>query len=270
LRACTPKQELNHVEKKVFINRFLLILMLSVNWVYCLKRSLAVIGIILLLLGIIMMSYSNITTQRLKPEIVGEASPQNPPVSVSANFSAGELYSVYISPGEGWNQPPLEPVSGEVLYPSRFVWVNITNPQGNTTVFEFAFGIVDSSMALYMISVLSSNFSRERTAPSPSSFVLKADIDGTYTATLWQIIPYTTNPFGAFQLRKIHIEFEKSFSYLLYIGACLLVSGVAVLALASLKPYKKRKERLKRGHYKIWGHRLSLLLFVIERLRLQS
>lgn len=212
----------------------------------------AILGIVILLVGIVMMPYSNVTTQHLVTEEppVDEATPGNPPVSVSGYFSAGELYNVYISPGIGWDQN-LEPATNETPYDSRFVWVNMTDPLGNTTIFEFAFGAVDSSMALYMISVLAANFSRERTAPSPSAFALQAKVNGTYTAKLWAVIPSAPNPFGAFQLNRLHIEDQRSFSYLLYVGAGASISGIAVSVLAKLEPWKQqRKKQLKKKTYK--------------------
>lgn len=205
------------------------------------ERNLFILGLILLFVGIITMPYSNVPRQDLVPEVVAEATPENQ--KVSANFSSGELFDMFISPRASWAEPPLEKPGGDVPFPSRFVWVNISDPTGNTKTFEFAFGLLDGGFALYRVNEFSANLSIVSSL-DPEDFMLRADTSGPYTASIWLVAPRPKDPFASFQIRKLNVEVERVYWYLLPLGTILSVFGVVVLALAKLEPWKGKRKKL--------------------------
>lgn len=215
------------------------------------RKSLVALALILLFLGIIIMSFFNVTKQSYVPE--------SPPLdtgtgnypNVSANFTIGEILNLYMSPGATWSQGQLEPESEEIPYPTRFVWINITNPDGNLTILEFAFGASDSSFALYQISLLNStDFTTVRTtSPGTLGYSSNVTMSGNYTIALWQLIPALSSqsPPGAFQLTKLNVQYVKAYpDYVLPVGAVVFISGVAVLVLAWWEPWKKWEKKEER------------------------
>ncbi|MEM2912051.1 MAG: hypothetical protein QW146_06060 [Candidatus Bathyarchaeia archaeon] len=198
------------------------------------SKMLSFLGIVLIFLGVILMAYSNTTQEYyVIGDVMGEGGTAENP-SASANFSEGEWFDIFLSPGATWS---MEPLLNE-QYPSRFVWINLTDPAGKVTLFEFAYGKFDSSFGIYEINELAQNLSVIRKF-DPREFKLKASMGGLYKATIWQVIPAPKDPFGGFFLRKIDVVVEKDFEYLLPLGAFVSVVGVAVFILALRRSSRK-------------------------------
>lgn len=191
------------------------------------NKVLPFLGIVLIFLGVILMAYSNTTQEYyVVGDVVGEGGTAENPTA-SANFSEGEWFDIFLSPGATWS---MEPLLSE-QYPSRFVWINLSDPTGKVTLFEFAYGKFDSSFGIYEINELSQNLSVVRKF-DPREFKLKAGMSGFYKATIWQVIPVPKDAFGGFFLRKIDVVVEKDFEYLLPVGALVSVVGVVVFVFA--------------------------------------
>jgi hypothetical protein len=199
-------------------------------------KRLAILGIIVLVIGIFVASFSSISTQQYIPVTVSRGTHENP--AVSANFSAGQLFDLYISPGATWAEDPLL----DEGYPTRYVWVNVTDPTGKLVRIEYAFGRFDSQFAIYVINQLDDNGSTLRSF-EPSSFRIRGNVTGTYTALLWQILPPPHDWFSAFDMRRLDLDIEYPNASLLPVGAVILVCGIIIMMLAWLDPWKKQKER---------------------------
>jgi len=196
-------------------------------------------GVSILLIGVILISSSNVRIEKFAPEVLDEGSPENP--QVSADLKSGEFFDLYITPGGTWAEPPLEPANG-VPYDSRFVWINVSSSVGMKWIFEFAFGVTDHMIALYEVNELTENMTIKNSF-KPGEFRLKAENDGRYQAVVWQIIPPPRDSFGAFQIRKLNLIEDRPFGFLLYVGLIVLCCGVTVLLSAKIKYGGRRKRR---------------------------
>lgn len=204
------------------------------------SKVLSFLGIVLIFLGIILVAYSNTTREDyVIGDVVGEGGTAENPTA-SANFSEGDMFDIFLSPGATWS---MEPLLSE-QYPSRFVWINLSDPSGKVTLLEFAYGKFDSSFGIYEISELSQNLSVVHKF-DPREFKLKANMSGLYKPTIWQVIPAPKDPFGGFFLRKIDVIVEKDFEYLLPVGAFVFVVGVA-FSIFAWRGLGKKSSRVRK------------------------
>jgi hypothetical protein len=188
------------------------------------------------------MLYSNVRKETLIYEIVGEGD-----LEVAAHFETGDRFGIYIAPGANWDKLPLEPAGGSIPYPSLFVWLNVTDPAGNTIHLEYAFGLSGGRLSLYNITTIFEESSQTSyvSIVNLKPLECKAETGGKYTAKIWSGIP-SSEPPVAFQLRKLNVKVERPYSYLLPIGAVIFASGIVTLALSRFGPLKLTKKPLKR------------------------
>ena len=188
---------------------------------------------LLFFLGIILIGYSTIISEEtFTPEVIAENS-----FEVTAYLGVGDLFDIYISPGIDWAKPPF-------IDSSRDVWVNITDPIGNTTWIAFTYTPYGGQLLLYYISTISQE-SSYLTVMSLKPLRCKVQVGGNYTANIW-FVSGTTEPPEAFQLRKLNINFKRPYSYLLPVGAVVVALGITILALPKSGLLKKSKRPPKK------------------------
>jgi len=207
-----------------------------------LRRRILAASVLLLFVGIIVMWYSNVSKDTFIPEKIEES------IREVRYFDAEDMFDIYIAPGENWANSPLEPPTDIAPYSSCFVYINVMDPEGNTTGFEFDFGLYGGGLFLY-------NITTNPYESSPSSYIsiislkplrCEAEISGNYTGKIWGIFPGISEPPAAFQLRKLNVKAERPYSYLLPIGLVVFASGIVTLASSRLSPFKTKKKQSKK------------------------
>lgn len=189
-------------------------------------------SVILFVVSVIIMGYSNVSEETFIPEVVGENT-----LEATAYFVDGDLFDIYVAPGLDWAEPPF-------IDSSRDVWVNITDPIGNMTWFAFTYIPYGGQLLLYDISTISQE-SSYLTVMSLKPLKCKAQVSGNYTANMW-FVSGTAEPPEAFQLRKVNIKVERPYLYLLPIGAVIFALGIAILALPKFGLLKTSRKSLRK------------------------
>lgn len=209
------------------------------------RKLLFATGLVLLLVGVILMSSSNLSFQR--SEVLWD--PVKIEVNkweVTADFTAGDIIKLEISPGMNWIDT-LEPPTAEVPYVNKAVYINVTEPSGKESYFEVMFITTYSppQLSIFNIRVLNSN----------GSFTVKegairgeAMQTGQYTAEVTGVSPRDEEPPGSFIFYKqrVNLFTDWPYSVFLYPGIAVFSLGVALFVL-SFRRKKRRMPRRKRA-----------------------
>lgn len=198
-------------------------------------------GLVLLFVGIILMSSSNLSSQRL--EVLWDtAKIEVNKWEVKADFTAGDIIKLEISPGIDWIDY-LEPPTSEVPYVNKAVYINVTEPSGKESYIEVMFITTYSppQLSIFNITVLNSN---GNFAVKERAIMGEAMQTGQYTAEVTGVSPRGGEPPGSliFYKQRINRFTDRPYSAFLYPGIAVFLIGVSLFALS----FRKKKYRMLR------------------------
>jgi len=188
------------------------------------------LGVLLLLLGIVLLSLSQNTvevppqenTEKAAEEIKRDGAKS---LSVQANITLGEMFTIEFALLEGPEATPLEEV---------FVYTNITNPLGNVTE-KYVILIRDPYTG-----------SRWVTIPGDWNATGVANSTGTYKVSIFSRFPIH---FVRLTLYTVHIEEGKivyPYSFLYYAGIPTVGLGLVLSVFGALSSKARWTRRMKR------------------------
>lgn len=175
-------------------------------------------------------------------------------------FMEGDLMKVEITPALDWSDPPLEPADS-VPFPSKGVFVNITDPLGKMTEFFCVFVKPDSSSLMLYLMDISVDESHGLLVGANASLEKKHGIagqamtTGNYTAWTWAVLPgalpgssYSPPAAMAFLKGEKIAHTEYPYSDLIYIGTAAIILGAVLMVYG----FKKRRKgyRYEKGKQK--------------------
>ncbi len=221
------------------------------------RKLLVVIGFVILFSGIIVASSSNLSYQKSRIEWTDVATSEENSWNFSRTFNDGELIGVEVFPGVGWENNLLAP-DAAVPFPYRPVWVNITNPFGETSEFfcDFARPSGQPAVFLYNVTITESNgllvganASLKEEMRARARVMGITMLAGEHTA----IVVGTPSPPSAiiWQIGERIAWTEYPYTNLLYVGIAIIITGAFSLFFgfrkAKKKPRAKRVKRSRKG-----------------------
>jgi hypothetical protein len=223
------------------------------------KKSVFAIGIILILTGVVMASYSNKIEENIQPSIVAYELKN---WSVSANLEKDDHILVEIRLPTTWynetamfepTEPGEGPPSGMVLYST----VDIIDPRGNRTRFMITWTPVISettqvpiTLTYYNITVLEQDgldptvlYRPESNAYDAVGGIIKES--GRYNVTLGNIYPPRTDPPSYLGISKATKTLERPYTSFLPVGVAVGAagSGFSLFGLKSQKGISVKKKK---------------------------
>lgn len=215
------------------------------------KKWLFALGLILLFVGIIFTS-SAVQSEKTIKEKEELIKSEIDSWQISSNLTQGDKVRLSVAQGEDWDRY-VEPAVEDVPFPHKFVYVNITDPNGEDSMFEVTYTKYEAGFFLYNVRVVASNgFDAEN---SSQKIVGYARDTGLYTATATGAIPPGGGPPSSLTFFKVKevILIKYPYSHLLYPGVAILLAGVALSilgALTSKRVQHKRRTRVKSRYAK--------------------
>ena len=219
------------------------------------RKLLLVTGLVMLFVGIILMSSSNLSSQ--KTEVSWDrVKVETDKWEITTNFEAGDVVKLDFSPAADWIDY-LEPATQDVPLANKAVYIDVTGPSGNATRFEVIL-VTDYSppqLSLFNISIVNSNgfggpISQDLTSKEK---MIAGEImqTGQYTGEVVVYSPLGGGPPASFIFYKQRVEtfVEWPYAGFLYPGAAVFALGVALFVLSFRRKKRQmlRKKRASRG-----------------------
>lgn len=202
------------------------------------------LGLILLFVGIIFAS-SAVQLEKTIKEEENLIKSETDTWQISNNFTQGEKVKLVVDKGVDWVQY-LEPPVVDVPYYHKFVYVNITAPNGEAAMFEVAFAEYKGVFALYHVKIVASNgFDADNSSRGIVGYVRET---GLHTATVMGSLPPGGSPPTALTFFTIdEIVFTNyPYSYLFYPGVAALLAGVVLSIIGKMTSKRvQRKRRIR-------------------------
>ena len=209
------------------------------------NKLLVVIGIILLLTGMVTISYSLMPEDKVSYE---EVNKKIKSYEVSGNFSKGDKIVVLTEPNKIWANLAIENFKN---YPPRFLRVNysIIDPFGKETRFGLIYCRFDSQygdpkIAPFAVQLIFNDGALEVNATS-DGYVPEvggiALVSGEYTVRILQTVP---EPSFISLLKETHSNIYP-WSFLLPIGITITAAGGASLPFAARKGKTSQKRKIR-------------------------
>jgi len=173
---------------------------------------------------------------------------------ISANFTKGDILKLVVSPASEWLKL-LEPTTGDVPYPSKFVWIDVTDPYGNVSAYEIAFAkpLGASVLAFYKVSIrpnsTTSGFGGQDIiglSQTEKALVGRVMYTGQYLARVVAVLPGGGGPPDSLEFYKGNNVIVYPYRDYFYLAIIMSLSGIA-LSVWSLKVTKRRKIRRKKA-----------------------
>lgn len=215
------------------------------------RKALLVLGIIFLLVGVFLASYSRLPTEKIERPMVNRAEGS---WEVSGNLSNGEKIIVGLVPSEGWSRWAYE------LFPGHTYKVNVSviieDPLGEEAEFIISYEppppgydpVPGKPLPIFLAS------------PSPFKLVRKGSLivdepldcvgglvtqNGTYNVRVVQTW-WTEGPPERVEIHKEVFGKEYPYTKFLPIGVGLCICGVATLVLRAKFSKPKTRAKLKK------------------------
>jgi hypothetical protein len=175
---------------------------------------------------------------------------------ISNNFTQGDKIKLVVAKGKDWDryvEPPVE----DVPFFHKFVYVNITDPNEENTMFEVTYVKQRENLFLYNITVIATTDGFIVQNES-KGIVGYAGVDGVYKATAIGALPPGGGPPGSMTFFKIkkRIIVYYPYSYLLHPGIAMFLFGITLFVLGTT--YKRVRRgggaRIKSKHIQKKGH----------------
>ena len=215
------------------------------------KRWMFAIGLSFILIGILLIIHSGQPEQTSKvtwspvKDVVNK-------LQISENFTAGDKIQLIVSPNSEWVNFGLDVPTDDVPYPAKYVYVNITDPQGGVSMYEIAYvtGPGAYGLSIYQIRVLSQGgFSPQSSNDPETNRTIVGQIlyTGSYLAEIVGIFPGGGPPPGYLTFLKETTNIDTAYPYrdYLYPALAMLLLGI-LLSIWSIKPSKPSKRRTLR------------------------
>ena len=215
------------------------------------RLSVFAVGLSLVFLGITFMFSSNLSHQRESISTWELVKTEVDALQISSNFTEGDIVEVVVSPNANWTKIPLEPTPPP---PSKYVWVNITDPHGNKSWYEIRYVEAEGTLTIYNVTLESPNgFGSQESLQKEKGVVGKALYSGEYVAEVWFVGPGGgPGPPSSLAFMKANVTFTTEYPYASYFypAVAMFLIGV-VLSIWGAKTSKrqvsvKRRTRVKR------------------------
>lgn len=208
------------------------------------RKWLFALGLILFFVGIIFAS-SAVQLERTIREEENLIKSETDTWQISNNFTQGEKVKLVVDKGVDWAQYLEGPVV-DVPYNHKFVYVNITAPNGEAAMFEVAFAEYQGALALYHVKIVASNgFDADNSSRGIVGYVRET---GLHTATVMGSLPPGGSPPAGLTFFTIEeIVFTNyPYSYLLYPGVATLLAGIVLSIIGKMTSKRvQRKRRIR-------------------------
>lgn len=216
-------------------------------------------SILLLLTSVIIVSGSMSPTERSVFPLI--ASAENS-YNVTVSLEKDDNFELHIYPGPEWKQW-VEPPTDYVEYNHKFIFVTITDPEGNYTIVEFTFAneYVGETLYVYGIRVVQYDgtiITEQKRAPPP--FAATVHLSGDYTIEVsGAYVPPGGGPPYHIEVNKEEIRTDYPYSSLLPWGATIGILGLIglVWSAKSGKPQRVRKKATQIIIEQDWFHYLD-------------
>lgn len=208
------------------------------------RRLHAVLGLILLFVGIVIIPYSNMPYNETKIEWETQET-KTDSWNITRFFMEGDLIEVLIAPAEDWGTY-LDAPTQDIPYPVKPVFVNITDPLGNETEFYCEYvKPSESSPTLYLYDVTLTEshglLVGENVSLGEVGIIGMVMTTGNHTATITGIYGgYTQSspPTMGFRKGCKITQIKYPYSNFIYLGIATILSGVVLMIYG----FRKRKK----------------------------
>jgi len=214
------------------------------------KKWLLALGANVLLIGLLVSSYSNVPEDRIEHVCINKVLND---WEVSGNFSENEKLLVFLAPNMSWAWYADEPYDN--FYTGFFtVKINVTDPLKRVTEFKVIFrattGQIEPSLSIWAFELISNQGALVVEAnPGETLHEIggSTKVNGTYIASVGKGAFYPPRQLSLYKetLRK---EYPRSF--LLPIGIGIIVAGLSLSAssmIISKRRVKRKKALRSRG-----------------------
>lgn len=209
------------------------------------RKWLLALGLVLFLVGMIFTS-SAVQAEEIIDEKEEFIKTEANSYQISINLIQGDKVRLTIAQGIDWVKL-LEPQYEGLPFPHKFVYVNITDPNGEDSMFEVTYIKYQDDFFLYNISVVASRggFEAENSSRKIVGYVR---VTGLYTAAVTGAFPALDSPPSALTFFNVYEEVttDYPYSHLLYPGIAILGVSV-VLSTLGAKTSKQQVRRKRRG-----------------------
>lgn len=201
------------------------------------RKKLLALGLILLFVGVIFTSSALQSDETVK-EREDLVKSETFSWQISSHFTQGDKVRLSVAPGQDWRsfkEPPVE----DVPFPHKFVFINITDPNGKDSFFEVVYAEYEGYFSLYDVRLVAGNgFDAQN---SSSGIVGYARDTGIYNATVWGTLPPGGGPPTlTFSKMEELLIVTYPYSFLLYPGVVVLVVGAILSVLGARSPRHAR------------------------------
>ena len=212
------------------------------------KRGTLYFSILLLFISVLFVSGSRAPRQRPVSVMLAEAEHA---YNLTVSLKEQDTIALSIYPSDEWSKW-LEPPTDYVEYVHKFVYVNITDPEGNDTKVEWTFVAerVGDPLYVYIIKVRQyDGIIAEPVQPPPFEGTVKHSGNYTINVSPGYMPPGGGPPYYMYVSRD-RIMTDYPYSYLLPAGAATGILGLIMLAWSakSTKPQRVRKKLQVNNH----------------------
>jgi len=221
---------------------------ITIEMEIALKTWILTFGMVLLVIGLILMSGSNIQQQSYKEQ---EIKREVEKWSISGNFTKGDNMTVAYRQGSDWHQPPFEPSTDYIPVNYKALYIEITDPNGNITEFEVILVLPYEESSLLTIFQINVTIDGGGLIfeENPKKIGGIVQYNGTYKIEIpseWGIFPSQSPP-SYLLLFKYVLVTKYPYTYLLPVGVPFGIVGLTISIWGIKSSKRKIRQDKKRS-----------------------